>query len=112
METYFRLLNCGLRIAPSACSGSGGKCDNPPGYNRVYVACGGDFTAETWFRNLRAGRVVISNGPLLRVRINDELPGHTFEASAGGEVTLENREEGGARACLTLPQAREEEAEA
>ena len=87
-DIYFRLLNCGLRIPPSAASGSG-NCDSPPGYNRTYVFCGQDFTPKTWWRNLEKGKVVVSNGPLLRVRANGELPGHVFQAEAGREVTLD-----------------------
>ena len=35
-EIYYHLLNCGLRVAPSAGSASG-VLPNPVGYNRVYV---------------------------------------------------------------------------
>ena len=35
-EIYYHLLNCGLRIPPTAGSGSGAN-NNPVGYNRLYV---------------------------------------------------------------------------
>ena len=87
-DIYFRLLNCGLRMAPSTASGSGNG-DNPPGYNRTYVFCGQDFSPATWWRNLKRGRVVVSNGPLLRARANKELPGHVFQADEGDKVVLD-----------------------
>ncbi len=83
-DIYYHLLNCGLRIPPSAGSASG-VLDNPVGYNRVYVHCGDELTYDGWWEGLRAGRVVVTNGPLLRPRVNGELPGHVFR-SQGGEV--------------------------
>src|SRR4029450_11811058 len=64
---YYELLNCGLRVPPSAGSASG-VLPNPVGYNRVYVHCDGELTWESWWENLRRGQVVGTNGPLLRRR--------------------------------------------
>jgi hypothetical protein len=85
---YFRLLECGLRIPPSAGSGSG-EAPNPVGYNRLYVHVEGELTYQKWWENLRAGRVVITNGPLLRPRVRGELPGHVFQAEQGEELEFE-----------------------
>jgi hypothetical protein len=81
-EIYFHLLNCGLRIPPTAGSGSG-LTSNPVGYNRVYVHVEGDLTYEKWWEGLRAGRVMVTNGPLLRPTVRGELPGHTFHIEKG-----------------------------
>jgi hypothetical protein len=81
-EIYFHLLNCGLRIPPTAGSGSGVTA-NPVGYNRVYVHVEGDLTYEKWWENLRAGRVMVTNGPLLRPTVRGELPGHVFQIEKG-----------------------------
>ncbi len=81
-EIYFHLLNCGLRIPPTAGSGSG-LTSNPVGYNRVYVHVEGELTYEKWWENLRAGRVMLTNGPLLRPTVRGELPGHTFRIEEG-----------------------------
>ena len=81
-EIYFHLLNCGLRIPPTAGSGSG-VTGNPLGYNRVYVHVDGELTYEKWWDGLRAGRVTITNGPLLRPSVGGELPGHVFQLEAG-----------------------------
>lgn len=86
-DIYYHLLNCGLRIPPSAGSASG-VLPNPVGYNRAYVHCGGELTYNGWWEGLRAGRVVVTNGPLLRPLVNGELPGHVFRAQ-GSSVELE-----------------------
>lgn len=85
---YYELLNCGIRIPPSAGSASG-VLPNPVGYNRVYVHCGPELTYEKWWASLRQGRVVVTNGPLLRPLVNGELPGYVFKAENGGVVELQ-----------------------
>jgi hypothetical protein len=87
-EVYYHILNCGLRVPPSAGSASG-VLPNPVGYNRVYVHLDGAFSYEKWWEGLRAGRSFVTNGPLPRVRVNGELPGHVFSGSEGKEVELE-----------------------
>ena len=87
-EIYFRLLDCGLRIPPTAGSGSG-QSPNPVGYNRAYVHVDGELTYEKWWQSLRAGQVFITNGPLMKPSVNGELPGHVFRADKGGKLELE-----------------------
>lgn len=77
-EIYYHLLNCGLRLPPSAGSASG-VLPNPVGYNRVYVHVDGALTYERWWHGLKAGQSFVSNGPLLLCRANGQfLPGHVF----------------------------------
>lgn len=87
-KIYYELLNSGIRIPPSAGSASG-VLPNPVGYNRVYVHCGKELTWEKWWEGLRAGRVVVTNGPLLMPQVNGELPGHVFRADEGQTVELQ-----------------------
>jgi hypothetical protein len=91
-EIYYQILNCGLRVPPSAGSASG-VLPNPVGYNRVYVHTDGELTWDKWWAGLRAGRSFVTNGPLLRVRAGGELPGHVFTGSAGSPVELELKAE-------------------
>lgn len=86
-EIYYQVLNCGLRIPPSAGSASG-VLPNPVGYNRMYVHVAGPFTHEKWWEGFRAGRLFVTNGPLLRVRANGELPGHIFAGRDGKAVEV------------------------
>jgi hypothetical protein len=86
-EIYYHVLNCGLRVPPSAGSASG-VLPNPVGYNRVYVCVGHDMTYDRWWQGLRAGRSFVTNGPLLLVRANEQLPGHVFTAAEGAKVVV------------------------
>lgn len=81
-EIYYHLLNCGLRVPPSAASASG-VVDNPLGYNRVYVFVGQDFSYEAWWEGLREGRAVVSNGPLLQPLVSGRRPGAVFQSNSG-----------------------------
>jgi hypothetical protein len=87
-EIYFRLLECGLMIPPSAGSGSG-VSPNPVGYNRAYVHIDGEFSYDPWWDNLREGRVFVTNGPLLRASVQGQLPGGVFKAAKGEKLELE-----------------------
>jgi hypothetical protein len=87
-DIYFKLLDCGLRIPPTAGSGSG-MTPNPVGYNRAYVHLDGPFDYRQWWKNLRAGQVVVTNGPLLRPTVQGQLPGHVFQAEPGRTLELE-----------------------
>lgn len=85
---YYHLLNCGLRVVPTAGSGSG-RAANPLGYNRVYAHVEGELMYEKWWDALRAGRVVVTNGPLIRPNVEGEMPGHVFAANTGEQIELE-----------------------
>jgi len=94
-EIYYRLLNCGFRVPPSAGSASG-VLPNPVGYNRVYVRLDGPFSYQAWWQALAAGRAMVTNGPLLLVEAAGRSPGEVFRAPEGKpfEVRLEVRVEG------------------
>jgi len=88
-EIYYHVLNCGLRIPPSAGSGSG-QAPSPLGYNRVYVWVDKErFNYETWWEGFKLGRVVVTNGPLLRPVANGRQPGHVFQAPEGESLTVD-----------------------
>jgi hypothetical protein len=92
-EIYYHVLNCGMRIPPSAGSASG-VLPNPVGYNRAYVQVDGELTYDKWFAGLRAGRTFVTNGPLLRVRAAEKLPGHVFTSRDNLEIELTGSLEG------------------
>ena len=85
---YFRLLNCGLRLPPVAGSGSGWN-SNPLGYNRIYAHVTDTLTEDRWWEAVAAGRVMVTNGPLMLPQVNGQLPGHVFRAPAGQAVVLQ-----------------------
>ncbi|MCS7306843.1 MAG: hypothetical protein NZ602_17260 [Thermoguttaceae bacterium] len=85
---YFQILECGFRLPPSAGSGTG-LWPNPLGYNRVYVHLEGPPSWQAWWENFRQGRVLITNGPLLRPSVQGKPPGYEFTAPEGQKVELE-----------------------
>lgn len=87
---YYHALNCGFRLPPSAGSASG-VLPNPVGYNRMYALVDGDLTWEKYWSAVRAGRVFVTNGPLLRLTADGEPPGQVFSWDAPREVTLEGQ---------------------
>ncbi|MEM9353762.1 MAG: hypothetical protein AAGA92_12175 [Planctomycetota bacterium] len=84
---YHHALNCGLRLPPFAASGAG--CETKklsglrPGDARTYTYCDDDFSRAAWWDAFSAGRVVATNGPLLRTSVEGEPPGHVFRLEAG-----------------------------
>jgi hypothetical protein len=91
-DVYYHILDAGIRLAPSAGSASG-ALPNPVGYDRVYVHLDGALDYEEWWRALKAGHSFVTNGPILLVRANGELPGHVFASSheKSVELVLETR---------------------
>jgi hypothetical protein len=86
-DIYYHLLNTGVRLPPSAGSASG-VLPNPVGYNRMYAFVEGSLTWEKWWESVRRGRVFVSNGPLLRTKANDRLPGHVFQLTDRRSISL------------------------
>jgi hypothetical protein len=66
MQLYYRYLNLGYRIPPSAGTGTG-VMPSPAGYDRVYSKIDGPFTVEKWYQAIRDGRSFVTNGPMLFV---------------------------------------------
>jgi len=88
-DLYYQILNAGLRIPPSAGSASG-VLPNPVGYNRVYVWVDKtQFSYDAWWEGLKAGRVIVTNGPLLRPLANGRLPGHVFQVPEGEKLQID-----------------------
>jgi hypothetical protein len=79
---YHHVLNAGLRVPPAAGSGTGTN-QSPLGTNRVYVFCDGEFSPNVWWEGLDAGRVFITNGPLLRPIVEGQPPGYVYHLPAG-----------------------------
>lgn len=87
-QVYFHALNCGFKIPPVGASGSG-ESGNEVGYNRAYVHCGPNFSAEKLMANVRLGRTIVTNGPIMEVRFNGVLPGETFHVASGEAIEIE-----------------------
>lgn len=63
-ETYYRLLNWGLRLAAGAGSATGVK-QVPVGYNRTYVQVDPSATLDQFNEAWKAGHNFVTNGPII-----------------------------------------------
>ena len=88
-ETYYRLLNYGLRLAAGAGSAVGVK-SSPCGYNRAYLRAGDNPSLAEFLQAWRKGRNFVTNGPMIFLSTKDgRKPGDTIDLPlAGGKVTL------------------------
>jgi TolB protein len=89
-ELWYRLLNCGLKLA--ACVGTDALLDrstDPLGGARVYVKTDGPFTMQSWLHGLKSGKSFVTNGPVLALEVNGKGPGETCELSSAGKVRVE-----------------------
>jgi Tol biopolymer transport system component len=90
-EVWYRLLNCGFRIA--AAGGTDAMANyaslrGPVGVNRTYVLMASDPLEATarrdaWLEGLKRGRTLATNGPLLGFAVNTQGPGAEIELDAG-----------------------------
>ena len=87
MDVYYRFLNCGFRLPVSAGSASGVKAA-PFGYNRVCVKLDGPFSYDRWFRSLKAGRSVATNGPMLFLTVDGKEPGDVLPLAEKGRRSV------------------------
>jgi TolB protein len=89
-EMYYRLLNCGFRLA--ATSGSDNFSDvwrdPPPGADRAYVRVQGPLTLQSWMAGIKAGRTFGTTGPLLFLTVDGKEPGSEIALSAGERASL------------------------
>ena len=61
---YYRYLNLGFKMPPSAGSASG-VLPGPVGYSRMYARVKGPFSLGSWYAAVRHGDVFVTNGPML-----------------------------------------------
>jgi len=89
-ETYYRLLNCGLRLAAGAGSATGAK-STPMGYNRAYVRTESNPVLSGFLEAWRQGRNFVTNGPMIFLQANrNQRPGDTIDLPhKGGKVVFE-----------------------
>lgn len=93
-ELWYRLLNCGLKLA--ACAGTDALLDrstDPLGGDRVYVQVDGPLTMQTWLDGLRAGRTFVTNGPMPAITVQGIGPGGSLELDVPGQVLVQVRVE-------------------
>jgi TolB protein len=85
-DLWYRLLNCGFRIAPGAGTDvftNWRGINTVPGAAREYVDVGSAMSWDRWLRRYREGRVFVTNGPLLTFEINGQPMGSQIDISDG-----------------------------
>lgn len=87
-QILWKILDTGLRITPTASTGFGGG-ETHLGYNRTYVHSESQLDREQYWQGVSLGRVMVTNGPLLRVTVNQQYPGSTFTSRAGEPIELD-----------------------
>ena len=89
-ELWHRLLNLGIPIAPTA--GTDVMTDffrtMAVGTTRAYVHLPQGYTFEHYLEALRAGRSVVTNGPMLEFRLGDAGPGAVHAGGRSARFTL------------------------
>ncbi len=88
----YTMAKTGERIVPVANSLSAGTYNEEPGYPRVYIRTDTEEVSELdpkeLAESIREGRVVITNGPFVDVKVNGQGPGSTV-IDTDGSVDVE-----------------------
>lgn len=88
LSLYYRYLNLGFRLPPSAGSATG-VLPNPMGYNRVYVRQRElPFTVENWYQAFRDGPSIATNGPVLFLEVKGRGKRRTVVVEARSREAL------------------------
>jgi hypothetical protein len=74
-DVYYKLLNVGLRLPVST-----GTDWFVYDFSRDYVKVDGTVTPASWLAGLKAGRCVLTNGPLLTLTVDEKEPGAVLTA--------------------------------
>jgi TolB protein len=87
MQNWYRLLNCGFRLAISAGTDSFTNVADHyvPGGHRVYVhtGAGRPLSYDSWLAGYKAGRSFATNGPMIFLSVNGREPGDEISLPAG-----------------------------
>jgi TolB protein len=94
-EFYYRLLNCGFRIA--ATSGTDNFSDvwrdPPPGADRTYVRVEGRLSLGSWMDGVKAQRTFGTTGPLVFFTVNGKGPGEEVALRGAEPVAVQVKAE-------------------
>jgi hypothetical protein len=100
---WYRLLNCGLRLAATAGTDtfmnmddatelvafSGSDFSSPPAGARAFVRIEGEFSTEAWCAGVRRGETFVTNAPMLDFSVNGCGIGGELRLRAGDLVRVQ-----------------------
>jgi TolB protein len=90
MTLWYRLLNCGFRLAISAGTDSFTNVTDhyTPGGGRVYVHSGSPLRYDAWVHEYQRGHSFASNGPVILYTVDGHEAGDDLRFAAGSKQTL------------------------
>src|SRR4029078_4603011 len=94
-KLWYRLLNCGLRLAATAGTDTfmnyavDGDFSNPPAGDRVFVRVEGGCSTESWCAGVCAGRTFVTSGPMISLQVDGHGIGDDIVANAGDVLRVE-----------------------
>jgi len=90
MTLYYRLLNCGFRLAISAGTDSFTNVADhyTPGGGRIYVHSGPTLRYDDWVREYQRGHSFASNGPVILFTVDGHEAGDDLRFAPGSHQTL------------------------
>ncbi len=98
-QMYYRLLNCGFKMAVSAGTDVFTSRVNPaPGADRVYVQAGSSLDYQAWIEAFSNGRSFVTTGPMLWFTVDGQPAGSTITLDPANPVVTVD-----ARARCQLP---------
>ena len=90
-KVWHRALNCGFKVTASGGedSISGLHRTALVGAARAYAYLGDELEWDRWVEAIREGRTFVTNGPLIQLEVNGEMPGSTISLPReGGTVQV------------------------
>ena len=85
-DLWYGFLNLGYKLLPAA--GSDFPYMDLPGVVRSYVNIDGPFSVDAWFDAFRAGRLYVTNGPLLELTVDGRTLGDELHVEPGARVEV------------------------
>ena len=85
-DLWYGFLNLGYKLLPAA--GSDFPYMDLPGVVRSYVKLDAPFSVDAWFDAFRAGRLYVTNGPMLEVTANGRSLGEELHLGRGARVEV------------------------
>ncbi|MEX2272685.1 MAG: CehA/McbA family metallohydrolase [Vicinamibacterales bacterium] len=87
-DTWYPFLNLGFKVNPAAGSDYPYFGPSLPGVERYYVKLPGGFDADAWYAAFKAGRVFVTNGPVLDFTINGAEMGQEIRVARGARLDV------------------------
>ena len=81
LHLWYRFLNCGFRLTATAGTDKMTTFVTA-GSNRVYAQLQGEFSYQGWIDALKAGNTFVSNSPMLSLTVNGQRPGARLSLSS------------------------------